>query len=45
MTTITIAFPDDHLQKLKETAAQLNVSPEELVRMSIEDLREKVQSG
>ncbi len=38
MTTITIALSDDRLQKLKETAAQLNVSPEELVRVSIEEL-------
>ena len=38
MTTITIALPDDRLQKLKEAATQLNVSPEELVRVSIEEL-------
>ncbi len=38
MTTITIALPDDRLQKLRETAAELNVSPEELVRVSIEEL-------
>ncbi len=38
MTTITIALPDDRLQKLRETASLLNVSPEELVRVSIEDL-------
>ena len=38
MTTITIALPDDHLLKLKEKAAQLGLSPEELVRFSIEEL-------
>ncbi len=38
MTTITIALPDDRLQKLRETATQLNVSPEELVLVSIEEL-------
>ncbi len=38
MATITIALPDDRLQQLKETATQLKVSPEELVRISIEEL-------
>jgi len=38
MSTITIALPDDRLQKLRETAAQFNVSPEDLVRVSIEEL-------
>ncbi len=38
MTTITITLPDERLQELKETASKLKVSPEELVRVSIEDL-------
>lgn len=38
MTTITVTLPDDRLEKLKETAKQLNVPPEELVRISIEEL-------
>jgi antitoxin FitA len=38
MTTITITLPDERARQLKETATQLNVSPEELVRLSIEDL-------
>ena len=38
MTTITISLPDDRLQKLKEIAARFSVAPEELVRVSIEDL-------
>jgi predicted transcriptional regulator len=38
MTTITISLPDDRLQKLKEIAAQFSVAPEELVRVSIEEL-------
>jgi hypothetical protein len=38
MNTITITLPDDHLLKLRETATHLNVSPEELVRVSIEEL-------
>ena len=38
MTTITITLPDDRLLKLKEAAARLGVAPEELVRVSIEEL-------
>ncbi|MGQ9629188.1 MAG: ribbon-helix-helix protein, CopG family [bacterium] len=38
MTAITITLPDDSLLKLKEIAANLGVSPEELVRASIEEL-------
>ena len=38
MTTITIALPDDRLLKLKEMATRFGVVPEELVRVSIEEL-------
>jgi antitoxin FitA len=38
VNTITVALPDDRLLKLKEKAAQLGVSPEELVRFTIEEL-------
>lgn len=38
MTNITIAIPDDRLLKLKEIATRFNVTPEELVRVSIEDM-------
>ena len=38
MSTITINLPDEHLSKLQEAAAQLGITPEELVRASIEDL-------
>jgi len=38
MTTITITLPDDRLLKLKERANRFSVSPEELVRVSIEEL-------
>ena len=38
MTTITISLPDDRLQKLKEIATRFSVAPEELVRVSIEEL-------
>ena len=38
MTTITITLPDERLRELKEAASHLKVSPEELVRVSIEEL-------
>ncbi|MBC8254069.1 MAG: DNA-binding protein [Ardenticatenia bacterium] len=38
MTTITVALPDDRMVKLKEMASRLGVVPEELVRVSIEEL-------
>jgi antitoxin FitA len=41
MTSITITLPDDRLRKLKEKATRLRVSPEELVRASVEELLER----
>jgi len=38
MTKITIALPDDEVLKLKKIAARLSVTPEELVRVSVEEL-------
>lgn len=38
MTTITIALSDDRLQKLEQIAMLLQVTPEELVRVSVEEL-------
>lgn len=38
MTTITITLPDDRLLELKERATRFSISPEELVRVSIEEL-------
>ena len=38
MDTITIALPDDRWLELKERAARYRVSPEELVRVSVEEL-------
>ena len=38
MTTITVALPEDRLLKLKEIAARLRVTPEDLVRVTIEEL-------
>jgi len=38
MTTITISISDDRMQKLREKASQFQVAPEELVRVSLDDL-------
>ena len=38
MSNITISLPEDCLVKLKEMAAGLGTSPEELVRASVADL-------
>ena len=36
MTTLTIALPDEPMQRLKELATEAGVAPEELLRASIE---------
>ena len=41
MTTITIDLPKERIRKLKELAAHYGVSPEELVRVSVEDMLEQ----
>lgn len=38
MTTITISLPNDRLRALEKKSAILNLSPEEFVRLSIEEL-------
>ncbi|HEX9443889.1 MAG TPA: DNA-binding protein [Candidatus Binatia bacterium] len=38
MNTITITIPDDRLLKLQEIAARFKITPEDLVRVSIEEL-------
>jgi antitoxin FitA len=38
MASITIAVSEDRLVKLRETANWLKISPEDLIRISIEDL-------
>ena len=38
MTNITIAIPDDRLHRLKEIAARLQVTLEDLLRVSLEEL-------
>ena len=38
MSSITIELPEERLQKLRELAAELGVTPEELLRASVEGL-------
>lgn len=38
MNTITITLPDDQLQQLREVANRFHIAPEELVRVSVEEL-------
>jgi predicted transcriptional regulator len=38
MTTFTITLPDERVKELKKIAERFRVSPEELVRVSLEDL-------
>jgi hypothetical protein len=38
MSAITVTLPDERLVKLKKIAANLGVTPEELVRLSVEEL-------
>jgi len=38
MSTLTIALSEERLQKLEEIARRYQIAPEELVRVSIEEL-------
>ena len=38
MTTITVSISDDRMQKLRERASHYHIAPEELVRVSLDDL-------
>jgi hypothetical protein len=38
VSSITVALPEERLAKLNEMARQLGIEPEELVRVSIEEL-------
>ncbi len=38
MTGITVALPDDTVHKLNDLAKRLKVTPEELIRASVEEL-------
>ena len=45
MSTITIALPEERLIKLNEIANRLGIVPEELVRVSIEELLTRPEEG
>jgi predicted transcriptional regulator len=38
MTTFTITLPEERVKKLQEIAERFRVTPEELVRVSLEEL-------
>ena len=38
MSTLTIALSEERLQKLEEIARRFQIAPEELVRVSLEEL-------
>lgn len=38
MPTITIALSEEHANRLQELASRLHIAPEELVRVSVEEL-------
>jgi predicted transcriptional regulator len=38
MTTIKIDVPDDRAQQLQDLAARLHVAPEDLLRVSLEEI-------
>jgi len=38
MATITIAVPEERMTRLKEVAARFGLTPEELVRVSLDEL-------
>jgi predicted transcriptional regulator len=38
MTTIRISLPDDRAQKLRDMASRFQVTPEDLLRVSLEEL-------
>jgi hypothetical protein len=45
MDTITISLPNDRLRALRKLSHQLNVSPEELIRLSVEELLTRPQEN
>lgn len=38
MSSITITLSDEHMQRLREAAERYGVSPEDLARVSVEEL-------
>ena len=44
MSTPTISIPEDRLRQLEELSRQFGIAPEELVRVSIEELIARPQA-
>ncbi len=44
MVTITVTLSEDHLQKLQDLAEQFRIAPEELLRVSVEELIARPQA-
>jgi len=44
MITITVTLSEDRLQKLQELAKQFRIAPEELLRVSVEELIARPQA-
>ena len=38
MSTLTITLPEDRLAKLREIAERFNIKPEDMARVSVEEL-------
>jgi len=45
MSTITVTVSDDRLAKLKEVAGRFNITAEDLVRVSIDELLSRPEEG
>jgi hypothetical protein len=45
MLTITVALPEERMVKLNELAERLGVAPEDLVRVSVEELLARPEPG
>ena len=44
MVTITVTLSEDHLQRLQELAKTFRIAPEELLRVSVEELIARPQA-
>ena len=44
MVTITVTLSEDRLQKLQDLAKQFRIAPEELLRVSVEELIARPQA-
>ncbi len=45
MTAVTIAIPDDRFRRLQLVAAQLGISVDDLVRVSIEEILDRPEEA